>query len=112
MPWFKSLGVPVKVLLLALAAASVATAVAADPTPTTTMPLPEPVAAPAATPAPSAKKDPNERVCKTSPVIGSRVPSRICMTRAEWVARAEADRRDLEAAQRSGLTTCGTKPCS
>lgn len=94
-----------KVLLLTLvAAASIATAVAAeDQTPPT---------APEAVPAPVARKDPNERVCKTSPVIGSRVPSRTCMTRADWEARAKADRADLEAAQRSGLATCGTKPCS
>ena len=98
-----------KVLLLTLvAAASIATAVAAeDQTPPT---APEAVPAPVA--APASKKDPNERICKTSPVIGTRVPSRTCMTRADWEARAKADRADLEAAQRSGLASCGTKPCS
>jgi hypothetical protein len=99
----------VKVLLLSLAMVSIATAVvAADPEPVS----PEPTAVPAPTPEPVARRDPNERVCKTAPVIGSKIPSRICRTRAEWEARSRADRADLEAAQRSGLTSCGTKPCS
>lgn len=98
-----------KLLLLSLAMFSIATAVtAADETPASS---PDPVAVPAPTPAPASKKDPNARVCKTSPVIGSRVPSRICMTRAEWAARAAADRESLEASQRGGLTTCATNPC-
>jgi hypothetical protein len=103
-------GALVKVLLLALfAAASVATAVVAaegtTPSSTTPAAVPAPVAPP------SSKKDPNARVCKTSPVIGTRVPSRICMTRAEWEARTRQDRQDLEASQRGGLTTCATNPC-
>lgn len=69
-------------------------------------------AGPAPVSAPSAKKDPAQRVCKTTPVIGRRVPSRICMTRAEWEERARVDRQDLEAAQRGGLAACGTKPCN
>jgi len=99
----------VKVLLLTLAAAaSVATAVIAaeDPTPSAV-----PAAVPAPVAAPTTKKDPNERICKTSPVIGTRVPSRTCMTRAEWEERARTDRQDLEASQRGGLTTCSTNPC-
>ena len=75
-------------------------------------PAPAPSPNPAAVAAPAAKKDPAQRICKTAPVIGRRVPSRICMTRAEWEERARTDRQDLEAAQRSGLAVCGTKPCS
>lgn len=104
-----------KALLITFAVtASIATAVAADDTSTLAGPaaVPEPVAAPAAVAAPSSRKDPNERVCKTTPVIGSKIPSRVCMTRGQWEERARADRADLEAAQRSGLTTCGTKPCT
>lgn len=99
-----------KVLLLTLfAAASLATAVVAaeETTPSTATPT----AVPAPLAPPSTKKDPNARVCKTSPVIGTRVPSRICMTRAEWEARARADREDLEASQRGSLAHCGTNPC-
>jgi hypothetical protein len=103
----------VKVLLLTTAALFVATTVAATAAEVVTpAPAPAPEAVPAPVTAPADKRDPNARVCKTSPVIGTRVPSRICMTRAEWVARSEADRRDLETAQRNGLATCGTKPCS
>ncbi len=102
-----------KVLLLSIAALSAATAISAtavagDGAPAAAVPA----AVPAPTAAPDSKKDPNARVCKTRPVIGTRVPSRTCMTRAEWDERARTDRADLEAAQRSGLATCGTKPCS
>ncbi len=101
-------GVPVKALLITLAvSASLATAVVAQESTTASD-----ATAPAATAAPASKKDPNARVCKSTPVIGSRVPSRVCMTRAQWEERARADRQDLETAQRSGLATCGTKPCS
>lgn len=75
-------------------------------------PAPAPSPNPAAVAAPAAKKDPAQRICKTQPVIGRRVPSRVCMTRAEWEERARTDRQDLEAAQRSGLAVCGTKPCN
>ncbi|MDO8295903.1 MAG: hypothetical protein Q7T19_05610 [Caulobacter sp.] len=75
-------------------------------------PAPAASPAPAAVAAPPAKADPNQRICKTAPVIGRRVPSRTCMTRAEWEERARIDRQDLEAAQRSGLAVCGTKPCN
>lgn len=88
-----------------LAVISIAAATAGEP-------APAPSTNPAAVAAPTAKKDPDQRVCKTAPVIGRRVPSRICMTRAEWEARARVDRQDLEAAQRSGLAVCGTKPCN
>ncbi len=104
-------GVPVKVLLLTTAALFAAMSVAATAA-EVTMPASAPEAVPAPVAAPADKRDPNARVCKTAPVIGTRVPSRVCMTRAEWTARAEADRRDLETAQRTGLASCGTKPCT
>ena len=101
-----------KVLLLSIAALSAATAIGATAMAQISAPaagLPAPVPAPTA--APMSKKDPNARVCKTTPVIGTRVPSRICMTRAEWEARTKADRENLEASQRGGLTTCASNPC-
>lgn len=100
-------GVPVKALLVTFAVtASIATAVVAQESPA----APD-TTAPAATTAPASKRDPNARVCKTTPVIGSRVPSRVCMTRAQWEERARIDRQDMEDAQRRGLATCGTNPC-
>jgi hypothetical protein len=102
----------VKVLLLSIAALSAATAISATAVAGDGAPAAAPAAVPAPAAAPDSKKDPNARVCKTSPVIGTRVPSRVCMTRAAWEERAKTDRADLEAAQRSGLATCGTKPCS
>lgn len=97
-----------KVLLVTLAALSAATAIGASAMAEDTA-LPSAVPAPVA--APVSKKDPNARICKTTPVIGTRVPSRICMTRAEWEARTKADRENLEASQRGGLATCATTPC-
>ena len=99
-----------KVLLLTLvAAASIATAVVAAEQ---TAPVAVPAAVPAPVAAPAAKADPNARVCKTEAVIGRRVPSRICMTRAEWQQRTRDAKEGLDASQRAGLATCGTNPCS
>lgn len=42
-----------------------------------------PSSPPATVPAPPAKADPTQRICKTEAVIGRRVPSRTCMTRAQ-----------------------------
>jgi hypothetical protein len=101
------MGVPVKALLITFAVtASIATAVVARES----TPAPD-AAAPAATAAPASKKDPNGRVCKTTPVIGSRVPSRICMTRAEWEQRTRDAKEQIGDTQRGGLTTCATNPC-
>ncbi|MBI5942250.1 MAG: hypothetical protein HY859_17720 [Caulobacterales bacterium] len=101
-----------KVLLLSIAALSAATAIGATALASDAAPAASPPAAvPAPVVAPEATKDPNARVCKTTPVIGTRVPSRVCMTRAEWEQRSRQDKQDLESAQRSGLATCGTKPC-
>lgn len=50
------------------------------------------------------KKD--EVVCKKEKVIGSRMPTRICMTQAEWDQRAADDKANLDAAQRNrGLSS-------
>lgn len=59
-------------------------------------------AAPAAPPQPpTAAADPNEKICETISVIGSRLAKkRICATRAEWADRRLQDRKDGEAIQR------------
>jgi len=100
----------VKVLLITLAAALPPPPPAPAAQAGTPWAVPPPVPAPAD--APTRRKDPTGRICKTSPVIGTRVPSRTCMTRAEWEERARTDRQDLEASQRGGLASCGTNPCS
>jgi hypothetical protein len=42
---------------------------------------------------PTAKQDPNRIVCKTESKVGTRFPTRICRTRAEWDQIAEEHRR-------------------
>jgi hypothetical protein len=56
-------------------------------------------AAAAATPAKGAKPKPDDMVCRREPVLGSRMKERICMTQAEWDARQQQDRDDLNKAQ-------------
>jgi len=43
----------------------------------------------------------NERVCERRPVTGSGISRRVCSTRGEMEARAEADRQRLESMQGS-----------
>ncbi|MBW8812983.1 MAG: hypothetical protein JF588_06115 [Caulobacterales bacterium] len=65
---------------------------------------PAAAASPAAAAAPAkAEKtsDPNKLVCKKEPVLGSRMPTRTCMTQAEWDARKQDSRDQLDAAQRN-----------
>ena len=50
---------------------------------------------------PVAGPDPNEKICRTESVIGSRLAKhRICATRAEWEERNRQDRAAVEQAQR------------
>lgn len=49
---------------------------------------------------PAAKqKDPNQQVCRSEYPLGSRIPERICKTRAEWDEIAAQTREEL---RRSG----------
>ncbi len=58
----------------------------------------------AATPAaPVAKSDKDRMVCKTEALAGSRVPKKVCATKGEWDARRQADRDQLEKAQKSAI---------
>ena len=44
--------------------------------------------------------DPNERICETITMIGSRLArKRFCGTRAEWAERRREDRQAIEKAQ-------------
>lgn len=55
----------------------------------------------AAKPAKAAKAAGGDMVCRKEPVVGSRMKQRICMTQADWDARANDAKDDLEAAQRN-----------
>lgn len=45
--------------------------------------------------------DPNEKVCESVPVIGSRLArKRVCATRAEWAEKKRLDREAVEQAQK------------
>lgn len=58
-------------------------------------------AAAPATPTKAAKPDKKDMVCKKEPVLGSRMPQRICMSQADWDQRAVDAKADTEAAQRN-----------
>ena len=46
--------------------------------------------------------DPNEKICESVAMIGSRLAKkRICATRAEWTDRKAQDRKDAESILRS-----------
>lgn len=59
-----------------------------------------------------AKKDPNRMVCKKTPVLGTRFPTKVCRTQNDWEKQAELDKQALQDQQRVGLQNCGTNPCS
>lgn len=45
-------------------------------------------------------RDPNEQVCKTEEILGSRLATRrVCMSRAEWAERQREDRERVERTQ-------------
>ena len=53
-------------------------------------------------PAPQPQADPNERVCETVTMLGSRLSKkRICASRAEWEQMRLRDRQEVERAQMS-----------
>lgn len=46
--------------------------------------------------------DPNEKMCQTESVVGSRLATRrVCATRAEWAERRRLDREAIDQGQRS-----------
>ena len=52
------------------------------------------------TPAPKKGKDPNERICETQGVVGSRLATRrVCATRAEWAERRQRERDIIDRTQ-------------
>ena len=67
--------------------------------------------APAEQPKAKAPLDPNEKVCETISVVGSRLATKkVCATRAEWAEQRKQDREETEKAQRLGCLSqakCG-----
>jgi hypothetical protein len=58
-----------------------------------------------------APPDPNEKICESIKVVGSRLATRrVCATRAEWADHRRQDREETEKAQRLGClsqSACG-----
>lgn len=53
-------------------------------------------------------KDPNERICETQSVLGSRLATRrVCATRAEW---AERRARERDIVERTQVQRCVINP--
>jgi len=69
-----------------------------DATPAATAPIPAVAATPASAPV-VAKVDRNAVVCHNEEVVGSRIPKRICMTKAQEEDRAQQDKLTLERMQ-------------
>src|SRR4051794_33322746 len=58
---------------------------------------------------PKPPRDPNEKVCETVTVVGSRLGGKkICATRAEWAEKRKQDRDVIDQAQRSANIGCST----
>ena len=56
----------------------------------------------AAQAAPAAKPENSDKqICKTEPLVGSRVPKKVCATKAEWEARRQNDKEQLDKMQRA-----------
>lgn len=70
---------------------------------------------PASAKAPKAEKpapDPNERICRTEAVTGSRIQQqRTCRTRKEWDEARRETGEAMGGVQRSQGGTCGMRPC-
>ena len=57
------------------------------------------------------ERSPDEVICQRSPKTGSLVAhSRLCMTRREWIQRADANQSDWNDELRKGWGLCGRPP--
>lgn len=43
---------------------------------------------------PSSKPDPNQVICRQTDTLGSHISKSLCLTRQQWLARAESDSDD------------------
>jgi hypothetical protein len=69
-------------------------------------------AANADNPAPAKKDDSQKKICKTEEFVGSMIPKRICMTRADWERQAQMDKdaMDVNALSRARMEPPVVKP--
>lgn len=81
------------VLAAALVAGAPSEPPAAEPTAAT-------AATPAAAPAKADKPKPDAMVCKKEAVLGSRLPTRVCLRQEEWDQRKTESRDELQKIQR------------
>lgn len=58
------------------------------------------------------RPDPERMVCKSTPVIGTRFPAKVCKTRQEWDRQSQGGKDTLDEFQRRSLSACATTPCS
>lgn len=59
---------------------------------------------------PTKGKDPNEKVCETHRVLGSRLAvRRVCATRAEWAERRQRERDIID---RTQVQRCAINPAT
>jgi hypothetical protein len=55
----------------------------------------------AATPDKAPKVNKDGLICKKEAVVGSRMPTKVCLTPAQWELRKQESRDEVEAAQRN-----------
>lgn len=57
--------------------------------------------------------DPNQKICEDITMVGSRIATkRVCATRAEWAAKKQQDKDEVDRIQRSPcMTKGGTDTC-
>ena len=53
------------------------------------------IALPVLAQTPEPAKDPNEQICKREKKVNSRFTTKTCLTRGQWEAIAEANKRDF-----------------
>lgn len=58
---------------------------------------------PTAAPAKDVKVNKDGMICRNERIVGSRMPSKVCMTPQQWEERKANDRQDLERSQRTDL---------
>jgi hypothetical protein len=80
-------------VLAAAAAPEAAPAAAAQPA----------VAAAAAAPAPAPAKGKEEMICRSEQVTGSRFPTKVCYSKAEYEAKRRLDQEQLRQSQTGGF---------
>ena len=64
----------------------------------------------AAAPPDEPKTDPEEVICKTTTVVDSKIPQRVCLTRFEWEDRRRAQ-MEAKRSSKNRNSVCGGSRC-